>query len=66
MDDTSPDEWALRGARGEAQTGKEEGTGRGETSEGREEGEGSGKRDVTGESLAGRMGLVEEVAISDS
>ena len=66
MDETSPDDWAPRGARGEAETGMEEGTGRGETSEGREEGEGSAKRQVTGGSLAGRIGSEEEVAIAES
>ena len=34
--------------------------------EGREEEEGSGKREVTRESSAGRVGAVEEVAISES
>ena len=65
-DDKSPDHWAPRGAVGETETGMEGGTRTEETSERREAGVASGKREVTGESLAGRMGLVEEVAISES
>ena len=40
--------------------------GRGVSSEGRDEEEGSGEREVTGESSAGKIGVVEEVAISES
>ena len=65
-DDTSPDDWAPRGARGEAETGTGEGMGRGESSEGMEEEEGSGKREATGESSARRIGAVKEVAISET
>ena len=73
-DDASPDDWAPLGARGEAETGteagKEAGTeagmGRGVSSEGRDEEEESGRREATGESSAGRIGAVEEVAISES
>ena len=73
-DDASPDDRAPWGARGGAgigtEAGKEAGTeagmGSGVNSEGREEEEGSGKREVTGESLAGKMGWAEDVAISES
>ena len=53
------------GPKGEAETGMDDGTGWGEVSEGRL-GEGSENKDVTGESSAGRMGLSEEDAISES
>ena len=49
------------------EAGGEAGTGRGDSSEGRQQSElGPGKREVTGESVAGRIELVEEVAISES
>ena len=48
------------------EAGAEAAMGSGVNSKGREEEEGSGKREVIGESLAGRMGWVEEVAISES
>ena len=47
-------------------TGGGAGTGRGDNSDGRKSELGPGKREVTGESEAGRRGWVEEVAISES
>ena len=49
------------------EAGAEAGTGSGDNSEGRQKSKlGPGKREVTGESLAGKMGWAEDVAISES